>query len=439
MNQVAMTHTLLFVDDEANILAALRRLFRPLGYRVLTAESAEQGLDLLRNESVDLVVSDMRMPVMNGARFLELVREGWPDVIRILLTGYAEIGHTIDAINKGQIYRYVTKPWEDQEFCLIVRQALEHRQLQYDKARLEQLTLRQNEELKQLNASLEDRVRARTEELRQTMGFLEKTNTRLKETFVTSVRVFAGLMEMRAHDDQQAGHARRVAELANALAKQLGLVEGPLQDVFLAALLHDIGKMGYADYLLEKPFADMTSQERTEVAKHPVKGEMALMALESLRGAARLIRHHHERFDGQGFPDHLAGLAIPLGARILALANDFDAVQLGTVLHARLTREQAVQWIRDGRGSRYDPTVVDAFMQWVEQDQQRGPGTRELGVDTAKVRPGMVLSRDLFMRSGGLLLARDHVITQDLIVQIRNFEKMENDHYVLFVKAQKGD
>lgn len=433
-----VVYTLLFVDDEANILAAQRRLFRPLGYRILTAESSEEGLALLREEAVDLVVSDMRMPVMNGARFLELVRENWPDVIRILLTGYAEIGHTIDAINKGQIYRYITKPWEDQEFCLIVRQALEHRQLQHEKQRLEQLTISQNEELKQLNASLEGRVKARTEELRQTMAFLETANAKLKETFITSVRVFAGLMEMRARDDRQAGHARRVAELANALAKQMGMSDIQLQDVFLAALLHDIGKLGLADYLLEKPYVELNSQERAEVARHPIKGEMALMALEALRGAAHLIRHHHERFDGQGYPDHLSGLSIPLGARILALANDFDAVQLGTVLHSRLTREQAVQWIRDGRGSRYDPTVVDAFMHWVEQDQQRGPGVRETAINTLQARSGMILSRDLYMRSGGLLLARDHVMTEDLLTQIRNFEKMENDHYVLFVKVQKG-
>src|SRR5487761_2285976 len=106
---------ILFVDDEANILSSLKRLFRPFGYQIFTAESGSQGLEIMEREKIDLVVSDMRMPEMNGAQFLEKVRAGWPDTIRILLTGFAEIRATIDAINKGQIYRYISKPWEDND------------------------------------------------------------------------------------------------------------------------------------------------------------------------------------------------------------------------------------------------------------------------------------------------------------------------------------
>ncbi len=115
--------TLLFVDDEANILASLKRLFRPFGYHIFTAESAAQGLEILAQETIDLVVSDMRMPEMNGAQFLEKVRQKWPETMRILLTGYAEICATIDAINKGQIYRYISKPWEDNDIILLVERA----------------------------------------------------------------------------------------------------------------------------------------------------------------------------------------------------------------------------------------------------------------------------------------------------------------------------
>ena len=109
-NVTPPTFTVLCVDDEPNILSSLRRLFRPCGYRVLVAESGAQGLDVLRNETVDLVISDMRMPHMDGAQFLAAVRADWPDVVRILLTGYADMASTIEAINKGQIYRYINKP-----------------------------------------------------------------------------------------------------------------------------------------------------------------------------------------------------------------------------------------------------------------------------------------------------------------------------------------
>src|SRR5487761_2120818 len=122
--------TLLFVDDEVNILSSLKRLFRPGGYRIFTAESGAQGLEILQHEAVDLVVSDMRMPEMNGAKFLEQVNARWPDTIRILLTGHAEIGATIDAINKGHIYRYISKPWEDNDILLAIKQALHQKKLE---------------------------------------------------------------------------------------------------------------------------------------------------------------------------------------------------------------------------------------------------------------------------------------------------------------------
>ncbi|MDO9067319.1 MAG: response regulator, partial [Deltaproteobacteria bacterium] len=234
--------TLLFVDDEANILNSLKRLFRPLGYRILTAESGAAGLQVFEQNNIDLVISDMRMPEMNGAQFLERVRAKWPDVVRILLTGYADVTSTIAAINKGEIYRYIAKPWDDNDIVLTVRHALERKNLELEKQRLEALTLKQNEELKDLNANLEAKVRERTEEVRQTMGFLEVAHKQLKESYLTSLKVFSNLMELR--EGTMAGHSRRVAEYARRLAQRMGLSENEVQDVMFAGLLHDIGKIG---------------------------------------------------------------------------------------------------------------------------------------------------------------------------------------------------
>ncbi len=431
------SESLLFVDDEANILAALKRLFRPYGYRIFTADSGKQGLEILSGEKIDLVISDMRMPEMNGAQFLEKVRELWPETIRILLTGYAEIGPTIDAINKGQIYRYISKPWEDNDISLTVRQALKFKQLEREKLQLELLTQKQNAELKELNATLEDRVRARTEEVNQTMGFLEIAHDKLKKSFITSIRVFANLIEMR--EGKMAGHSRRVADTARSIAQRMGMNEAQIQDVFLAALLHDIGKIGLPDHLIDKPFSSLTSEERTAVVKHPLKGETALMALEQLHNAAALIRSHHERFDGLGYPDKLSGLAIPEGARILALANDYDAVQLGTILNRRLTQTEALAFICEGRGNRYDPAVVDAFLGAMKQPIDVPKPETDTQVDTEYLRPGMVLARDLIARSGNLLLSKDYVLDALLINQIRNFEQVEHEHFSIWIYVKKGN
>jgi response regulator RpfG family c-di-GMP phosphodiesterase len=146
----------LCVDDEQNIVSSLRRIFRQHSFRVLTATSGAEALGLLEREPVDVVISDMRMPEMDGAQFLEQVRNRWPDTVRLLLTGYADMEATIGAINRGEIYRYIAKPWNDDDVVTTVRRGLERKTLERENKRLEALIQRQNAKLRDLNASLED-------------------------------------------------------------------------------------------------------------------------------------------------------------------------------------------------------------------------------------------------------------------------------------------
>lgn len=425
--------TVLFVDDETNILSSLRRLFRPLGYRIFTAEGGAQGLEIMERETVDLVVSDMRMPEMNGAQFLEKVREHWPDTVRILLTGYAEIGATIDAINKGQIYRYVSKPWEDNDITLIVRHALQQKVLEREKKRLEELTNKQNEELKDLNANLEAKVVARTNELNQTMQSLNAAHEKLKKSFITSVRVFSNLIEMR--NPSKSGHSRRVADLARTLAQNMGMSAAEAQDTFIAGLLLDIGKIGLPDRLIDRPFHSLTADERACVTKYPAKGEMALMALEQLQGAAKLIRSHRERFDGTGYPDRLSGLSIPLGARILAMAEDYDTALMGVGFTKPMKPSEAALLIEDGKDKRYDPAVVSAFQAELDKARAATNTIPEQALSSAQLKPGMILARDLITRSGEMLLSKEYVLTEQLIEQIKSFERM--DGHLLTVNVHR--
>lgn len=424
--------TILFVDDEANILSSLKRLFRPLGYRIFTAEGGVQGLEVLGRERVDMVVSDMRMPEMNGAQFLEKVRERWPDTVRILLTGYAEIGATIDAINKGQIYRYVSKPWEDNDITLTVKQALQQKMLEREKQRLEALTHRQNEELKDLNAHLEEKVLARTRALNESMQSLDVAHEKLKKSFITSVRVFSNLIEMR--NPVKSGHSRRVADLARSIAQKMRMTAAEVQDTFIAGLLLDVGKIGLPDRLLDKPFNALNFDERSEVVKYPVKGERALMALDQLQGAAKLIRSHRENFDGTGYPEHLSGLGIPLGARILAVAEDYDTALMGTAFAKPMKLTQAQLMVQDGKGKRYDPAVLEVFFDELCRVSVVEDNATELTLRSGQVKPGMVLSRDLMTGNGDILLAKEHVLDERIIEQIRGFERMEEKPLTVYCK-----
>ncbi|MBC7514472.1 MAG: response regulator [Herminiimonas sp.] len=421
---------ILCVDDEANILSSLRRLFRGRGYQILTATSGQAGLEILRAQPVDLVISDMRMPEMNGAQFLEAVRQNWPQTIRLLLTGYADIASILDAINRGEIHRYITKPWDDNDILLIVRHALERQRLEQDKQRLEALTARQNHDLKVLNASLEEKVRLRTAALHKAHDGLLKFNARLKSNFLVSIKVFSNLIEMRGGN--LAGHSARVADLARRLAVQLGLDERERDDVFVAGMLHSIGKITLPDDLLQLPETAMTGAQLGLYRKHPLRSAQLLIPLDDLRGAAAMVRSYRERFDGSGYPDGLAKLAIPVGARILALASDYEGLQGGMLMQRRLRPDEARTAIVQGRGKRYDPVVTDAFIAVLDgaaagriNAPKNAPLRAVAAVTAAALRPGAVLAHDLVTADGSLLLSADHVLDARLIRQIIDFESAQ--------------
>lgn len=427
--------TLLCVDDEPNILSALRRLFRPLGYKVLTAPSGAAGLDVLAaEERVDLIISDMRMPEMDGARFLELVRERRPDTIRLLLTGYSDVTSILAAINRGEIYRYITKPWDDNDILLVVRHALERRALEQEKARLEALTRDQNAQLISLNAGLEATVAERTAELRASHDAIVDANNKLKTNFITTIKIFSSMIELRGGN--LAGHSRRVADLARRMAAKLGLDANATQEVFIAGLLHDIGKIGFSDELLTLPVNLITGDYLGIFRKHPLRAEQLLMPLEDLRGVAAVLRSHMERWDGAGFPDGIAGAAIPLGARIVALASDYDNLQLGALVQRRVLEPDARQIVYDSSGKRYDPAVVAAFRALIEGDPV--PRQRDHAIIARDLQPGMVLARDLLTPDGQMLLAAEHQLDARLIAKLCDFETKNALRLGIWVWPPKG-
>jgi len=434
MNDVAQTAaTLLIVDDEPGILSSLRRLLRPAGYKIHTAESGQAGLLVLEQEVVDLVISDMRMPEMDGAKFLEQVRARWPGTTRILLTGYADVNSTIEAINRGEIFRYIAKPWDDNDLMLVVRDALERRRLQNENARLLVLTQAQNDELKDLNANLEDKVRQRTAEIEQINSFLNQANDKLKQNFLVSIKMFTGLMELRG--GAMAGHSRRVADLSRKLAAQLGIEAKEQQDIFFAALLHDVGKIGFPDVLLSRPVSRMSGDDLGIYRKHAIAGESALMPLDELKDVAKMVRSHHERFDGQGFPDGLEGENIGIGARILSVVNDYDGLQIGTLAEKRMTADEAKAMILQSRGKRYDPQVANAFVELLGGQAQEV--VHERAVSHADLKVGMVLSRDLLSRDGIMLLSADFTLDMRLIKQIQDYARRENHALPIYIRTDK--
>jgi len=418
--------TLLCVDDEPNILSALRRSLRTENWRVLTANSGAEALETLTRENVDLVISDMRMPGMDGAQLLEQVSQRWPASIRIMLTGHADMSATVAAINRGRIFRYLNKPWDDEELRATVRQGLDLLALEREKQRLEVLTQQQNAQLQDANALLERRVEARTADL-------SLANDKLKRSYLTSIKVFSGLLELR--EARLAGHGRRVADMARKLAHAMGCADDEAQQIFVAGLLHDIGLIGVPDTLLAKTAARYTPQEIALFHRHAAIGEQALMPLEEMQPVAAVIRAHHERFDGQGFPDKRAGNDIPLGARILAIVDTFDDLQNGHLVETPLTTQEARTVLRHSRGTQFDPEVLDVFLHITEPERPKPP-TAAIPMTTDQLEPDMVLAKDLVSTTGVLMLTAGQSVNALLIRRIREFELREGGKLVLHIRPR---
>ncbi len=428
---------ILCVDDEPHILSALRRLFRSTGWTVRVADSGASGLQILDTESVDLVISDMRMPNMNGAEFLAQVRARWPLTVRLLLTGHSDVNAIVDAINRGEIYRYITKPWDDNDIVLLVRHALERKALEQEKRRLEALTQSQNEALESLNAALETKVNERTLELAAANEALKEANEKLKANFVTSIKVFSALIEMRG--GSLAGHSRRTAEMCRKIGAKMGLETPVVKEIFIAGLLHEIGKIGFTDELLAMPVSTLSGAHLDQYRNHPSIAEQLLMPLQDLQGAAAMIGAQLERFDGTGTPKRLAAEAIPIGARILALASDYDSFQIGAFAKRALTEGDIKTLLLHGSGKRYDPAVIAAFMSVLGGDatEVSAEQARETAVSTHKLEAGMVLSRDLIGPGGMLMLSADHTLDTRMIEKLTSYARAGRLHETVHVWMER--
>jgi response regulator RpfG family c-di-GMP phosphodiesterase len=410
--------SVLAVDDEPNIVSALRRTLRSRGFTVHTALGGAEGLKLLDVQPVDAIISDMRMPEMTGAQFLQAARLKMPDAVRVLLTGYADITSTIEAVNHGEIFRYLSKPWDDDVLLSVLHDGLERKRLARERDRLLALTSEQNAQLQAHAEQLEERVRERTRDLQAANDAVNAAHARITADFQGTVKMLSTILEKRPGLTD--GCSRRVAEHVRHLGPRVGLCGDALQDAVYAALLEDLGKLTFPEPWLTTPLHALKSRDRDEFIKHPLHGDGYLMSLASLRGAGRVLHSLYERWDGKGMPAHLEGEAIPLGSRVLRAASEYERLRSGSIETRRFSHEDACTWLRNGSGTRFDPTVSAALAALLNEDASVVP-TRTLAIGALK--PGMVLARDLTAGIGVLLLSKDHLLDDAMIRRLDSFQR----------------
>ena len=320
-----MPQKMLIVDSEPADLQRLEMLFG-LTCHVLCAGSGEEALRLLAQHDVALLITDQHLPGMNGTELLEQAARLRPHMVRLILTAHADAEALADAINRGQVYRYLNKPCDDEDLRLTVVRALQHYEV-----------TRSRHEADETNKRLARRLQAMTRGV---------------------VRAIADTLE--AKDRYVYGHARRVSGYALAIGRRMRLGTGALEQLSLAALLHDVGKISTPDSVLLKPAA-LDEEERAVVRLHSERGARLLGAVPEMEEVAAAVRHHHENFDGTGYPEGLAGERIPLASRIIHVADAYDAMTSPRPFRDALDHERAVRALTNGAGSQFDPEVVAAF------------------------------------------------------------------------------
>ena len=308
-----MDNAILLVDDEANILNALARLFLDRDVRVLRAGTGEEALGIVRREPVAVVVSDNLMPGMRGVELLSRVRDLSPDTVRVLLTGYADLPTAIEAINRGEVFRFHVKPWVDEEIVQTVEEGMRRYQL----------------------------VRS------------------LRNGDEAALRSIAQTIELK--DPYTRGHCDRVAAFALRIAEALRLSEGTRRAIKHGSWLHDCGKIGVPEAILNCP-GKLSEADFDVVKKHPGWGAEVGRQANLPEEVINIILYHHERFDGRGYPTGAKGTEIPLEARIVAVADVFDAMSTDRPYAKGYDRTEAMRVMGVLRGAALDPQLVDIFL-----------------------------------------------------------------------------
>lgn len=422
-------HMILIVDDEEGILKSLTRLLKTLPINIKSALNAENALNILKNERASLIISDQRMPGLTGVEFLRKSREILPDSIRILLTGYADIEATIDAINEGAVKYYLTKPWDDEFLLSRVKESLDLYETTVEKNRLTKVTVKQNSKLQELNENLEQKVAEQTAKI-------SKQHEDLSKSFMETIKAFSTIVETRLKE--VGSHSQRVALLSRKMLEGFDLNEKEFQDIVVAAILHDIGKISIPDHLLCKSENNYSQSDIKEIQKHPILGQSCLVLINDFEEIATIIRHHHENFDGTGYPDRIRQKRIPLGSRIIRIVDSFDrhAFVRGYPTNERLKIAAAhlVQFTE----SKFDPDLVKKFidLDLSKHLQLRGSLTDITVIQPSALDAGMIIAEDVYTNTGMFLVPKGAKLSAGMIRRITKIDSL--DHIKTGIKIFKN-
>ena len=343
----------LVVDDELSVREILSEGLQTSGFETQAASGAAEAFELIENGDFDLVLSDIDMPGESGVELLKRIKAHDGDIDVIMVTGVVDTNTAMRTIRDGAA-DYVTKPFNLEEVRIVVERTFEQRRL-----------IQENRAYQQ---GLETLVRERTCELQTKKDQVEELYGELQVSYEATLQALITALDFR--DNETQGHSTRVVEYAVLVAKRMGIEEAKLTSIRRGAILHDVGKIGVPDAILKKP-GKLDDAEWAEMKRHPEIGYRMLQHIPFLEPALDIVLCHQERWDGSGYPRGLQGEQIPLGARVFAVVDTFDAMTSDRPYRAALPIESARAEVLKFCGSQFDPKVAEAFLSIEERSWQK--------------------------------------------------------------------
>ncbi len=389
------------------------------GYQVATAPDAFKALELLGQRSFAAILSDNHMPRMLGLDLLTRAREIQPHATRILITGVVDLETVLESINRGELYRFIIKPWVREELLATLRNAVHRYELVTQNEALLAETRKLNAALGKANSDLEDQLRRELDQNRQ----LERLNKALAGNLQRSVELC--VKTVQTYYPSLGSRARAVHKVCVSIGETLKLSPTERTTLEVASQLHDIGLIGVPRELIKKWQRDpdsLAESERTLIRQHPQVGQELVGFIDELEQVGNIIRAHHERFDGEGYPDHLHATEIPWLARLLAVAVAY--VDLGA------RGEDALLAVRRLAGTVLDPDAVRVFLKGSSGDLVP-KGQREVLLH--ELRPGMVLARGVYTANGLMLFPEGQALNPLYIDKLMNHHRVNPIRHSLLV------
>ncbi len=342
---------ILVVDDDLWIVDVIGKQIDLAGFHVSLTTDSSQVMDILANKHFDLVICDVCMPFPDGLTLLKEIQKEYPFLAVLMLTAVSDVETATQAMLNGAS-DYIVKPHDETQLLLRVDRALERSRLLLEQALYHQ--------------HLEERVNQQTRRLKDQSRRLSQMLERLFVTYKATLNALQAALDER--DQSAPGHSKRVSKLAVQLGKRMGFAGDDLVNLEHGALLHDIGKLGTPDAILLKP-GPLTEQERNMMERHPEIGCQIIGDIDFLKGARPIIRYHHERYDGSGYPSGLKGKEIPILARVFAVVDAYDAQTNRRPYNTVRSIQSSLAELRANRETFFDPQVVDAFIAMIEQKE----------------------------------------------------------------------